>query len=294
VPPRGEQDIRLDALVPADRYAVHVRATTGRVSALLRTTEVQGLQQLGWDWVPPADPPARHLLVPGTSGTGSRTLRLAAPGTAGAVVSVSLLGKSGTTRPDGLAAVAVPAGSVLDVALPGGDGAAAYVLDSTAPVTAGVLTRAGAAPGDGTAPGELAWSAAAPALDAGDQAVLPYVPTGAGQTTDLLLGAPGTSGDVRVTPLSASGATAAPRTVSVANGHAVLVPLGTAGTAARPYAVLVQVLPGSGPVTVAATLHETAPGGQPLTGVTTLPLRATVSHVVVPRVSEAPGMRLSR
>jgi hypothetical protein len=292
VPPGGQRVLRLDALVPADRYALHVRSRTGRVTAALRTAEADGLQPLGWDWVPQADSPGRHLVVPGVlGGAGTRTLRLTAPGSQGAVVSVTVLGPQGSSQPDALAAVAVPAGRVvdLDVSHATGGAASAYRLDATAPVTAGVLAREGAAPGRGTTPGELAWTAATPTLRAGSRAVLPWVATGPGRSAAILLSAAGQGARVRLTPVGASGRTAPPaRSVAVGAGETLQAPLSTgAGTA--PYAVLVEVLGGSGPLVAAGALQESAADG-PL--VTTMPLRATVATVAVPRVVAAPGSRL--
>ncbi|RZS90163.1 hypothetical protein EV189_1946 [Motilibacter rhizosphaerae] len=288
--PGGQRVLRLDAVVPADRYAVHVVPSQGRVAAALRTSEASGLQPLGWDWVPAAEAPAERLVVPAVlPGSGTRTLRVVAPGRRSAVVAVRVVGPDGDVAPDALAAVRVRAGTVTDVDVTSAVSAtpSALVVSSDVPVTASVLERQGAAPGASTRPGELAYTAAVPPLRAGEVAVVPWVPTGTGRFAELTLSATTTAARVRLTPLGRPGRPApAASEVDVPSDRTVRVALPTAvGT--YPYAVRVQVLAGSGPVSAGVTLREAGADGPLLAA---LPLRAVASSVRVPAVQEDPGL----
>ncbi|NHC13094.1 DUF5719 family protein [Motilibacter deserti] len=289
VGPRSQQVLRLDAAAPADRYGVHVVAREGRVSAALRDDQYDGLQPLGTDWVPAAAAPASRVVVPAVlQGSGSRLLQILAPGTAGAVVSVRALGVDGEVEPDSLAAVSVPAGSVAEVDLGDllGRQAVALELSSDVPVTAGVLMRQGTAQGEGTTPGELAYTAAVEPLRSGESATLPYVAVGEGRLAELLLTAAEGGATVRVVPLAQPGQEAPPaRTVLVGAGSSVLVPLDTDVAAA--YSVLLVVEGGSGAVSAGATLREAEERGPMLTA---LPLRPAPVAVPVPAVHADPTL----
>ena len=294
VAPSGQRVVRLDAEVPAASYAVHVVARQGRVSSALRDAEAQGIQPLGVDWVPQAQAPAARVVVPGLmGGSGTRTLRLFAPGDEGAVVRISVLGTAGRTEPEQLDAVAVPAGRVseVDVSEAGGRTPAALLLESDVPVTAALLVRQGAAAGDGTAPGELAWTAAAERLQAGDEAVVPYVATGTGRFAEISLTAAAGPARVRLVPLGRPARPAPePVDVSVPAGSTVQVPLRT-GVGTYAHAVLVQVLEGSGPVWGNAMLREAGAAGPLLTAVA---LRTAPRTVELPAVAADPRLAAGR
>lgn len=290
VGPATQRVLRLDAEVPAEAYAVRVVARQGRVAAALRDVQADGLQPLGWDWVAPAAAPARRLVVPGVlAGSGTRTLRLVAPGTSGAVVSVAVVGPEGEQRPAELDSVPVEAGTVVDLDVSGtGDRAPrALVITSDVPVAAGLLVRQGAAAEEGTDPGELAHTAASAALAAGERAVVPYVATGVGRFAEVALTALEGSGRVRLVPLERPGRPAGdPVEVTVPAGTTRLVPLET-GVGVNAHAVLVEVLEGSAPVWGAASLREAGERG-PL--ISLLPLRAEAETVTLPVVQGDPSL----
>ena len=287
VGPSSQRVIRLDAEIPAARYGLRVLARQGRVAAAVQDSQVEGLQPLGVDWVGASVAPSRRLVVPGVlPGSGSRTLQILAPGSTGAVVQVAVLGASGTTAPDALAAIAVDAGTVADVDISALAAAAptGLVLSSDVPVTASVLMRQGAEPGIGTDPGDLAYVAASTPVAVGDSAVLPYVATGVGRFAEVFLTAPGRAARVRLVPLERPGRPGpAPLDVVVPDRSTLRVALDTAvGTYAS--GVLVQV-EGGGQVWAAGSLREAGADGPLLTA---LSLHAQPRTVRVPAVVSDP------
>lgn len=300
VGPRASRVLLLDALAPGlTRTAVHVQVRAGRVAAALAQQVQQGLTPAGWDWVPVAAGPARTLTIPGVPpGGGARLLRLVAPGDRDATVQLRLLTSDGSFTPPGGDVVALPAGSVAEVDLSAGlrGRPAAVLVEADVPVTGGVVARTGADPagsappagsaaGSGGGPAELAYTAAAPLLDA----AVPVAPPPAGVAASLLLTATERDATVTVTPVPAAGAagsagSAAPegpasQTVAVPARRTVSVPLPAAGAAG---ALLVRVQPGSGPVVGARLLTEGSGAG---TLLSVLPLAPTPTVEVLPAVT---------
>lgn len=288
----GGQEVRLlDALAPGTtRFAVHVHARQGRVSAAVRDLQVDGLTPLGADWVPPATPPARRVLVPGVpGGTGERRLQVLAPGDSDAIVRVRLISESGAFAPAGLDVIEARAGSVADVDLaPFTSGESVTVeLESDAPVTAGVLARVTGAAGQ---LGELAYAAAAAPLTPATPGVVPEIRQGTNLRSTLLLTAPEGPATVELTPLPP--ATEAGTEVRVSAGSQVSVDLSTVSTA-EVLALAVVPKAGSGPILAVRQVDETEARGPFVTSSPVPPGRYTVP---VPRVVAdlSTGLRTGR
>lgn len=289
VAPGGQEVRLLDALAPGvERFAVHVRARLGRVSAAVRDLQVDGLTPLGADWVPPTTAPARRMVVAGVpGGAGERHLQIVAPGSSDAIVRVRLISESGAFAPSGLDVIEVRAGTVSDVDLApftAGD-PVSVELDSDAPVTAGVLARVTGADG---ALGELAYAAGAVALTATGPGVVPEVRASEAVTSTLLLTAPGPEVTVTLTPLPPAAGPG--RRLTVAAGSQLPVDLASVGTAAT-FALLVTPVNGSGPLLAVRQVDEVEARGPFITSSPVLPGRYSVA---VPRVVAdlSTGLRL--
>jgi hypothetical protein len=158
--------VLLDALVPGTGpLAVHVVARTGRFTALMHDTALRGAVPAGTDDVVPTSAPARRVVVPGVVVLpgGSARLRVAAAGTAEAVVRVRVVGPAGEVTAPAAGVLSVPAGGVVELALPWlAPGAYAVVLDADTPVVAGaVLSVTGPRRGPlRAAVKDLAWTTA--------------------------------------------------------------------------------------------------------------------------------------
>ncbi|TQM62322.1 DUF5719 family protein [Humibacillus xanthopallidus] len=195
VPPRDRVVVSLDALAPDEAApAVHVIATGGVVSAVLSDQWIEGATPRGIDDSVPASPPATAQVVAGLDVTGTTSLRLVNPGTAGeALVQVTVLTDRGPTQPAELRAVRVPAGATADVPVALRPGAYGLRISSDRPVTAAAWTERRAASADRM--GDFAWMPATPAVRGLAGAVLPAVD---GATKRLLLSAGARGGDVEV------------------------------------------------------------------------------------------------
>jgi hypothetical protein len=214
-----------------DPLAVQVRSSAGPVAAWLVESVLHGLVPGGTEVVGPAAAPATSLVVPGIAATGTQpaVLRLANPGTDPVVARFAVVGASGASVPSGTApATAVPPQSVVDVALPGlPSGGVALAVEADGPVLAGVRTDTSPAT-DGSQPGDLAWTAAAPPLAGPALVALPPAakqgrsgsPTapdvrlvlssrGASQVDVAVVGADGRTSTARRVELPASTTTAA-------------------------------------------------------------------------------------
>ena len=91
----------------ARAIALHVRTSVGRVVAALRESSRPGKPGA---WLPPAQFPARHLVIPGLPGTkGTRSLYVADAGGSDAQVSLTVVSPAGTYQPTGATAIDIPA-----------------------------------------------------------------------------------------------------------------------------------------------------------------------------------------
>lgn len=216
VPAAGTATVELDAVAPDQpQLAVVVRATAGRVTAGVRDTWVDGLESLGFDWVPPSASPATRVVVPGVSGgSGPRLLQVLAPGELDTRVGLRLLTPTGAITPTGFEEIEVTAGSVhsVDLAEVTGAEVSAVELTSDEPVVAAVrvATITAGAP-QVAAPAEMAYTSGTPALDG--PAVATDVRAGDGWTGRLVLTAADDGGSSARTPALGTSADAADATV---------------------------------------------------------------------------------
>ena len=165
--------VSLDTLATVEGpLTVSVRASVCRVSAVALDRRSVDFEPTGADWQIPSVAPARSVVIPGVpEGAGTRTLRIANPGTNRAQVTVSVLGVDGAFAPAGAETVEVPPESTAEVSVAEGlAGAAAGIeLTSDQPVTGSVISEA---IGKDALPDLAVQSAAAPIVRTG---VVPLV-----------------------------------------------------------------------------------------------------------------------
>lgn len=269
VAPRSRTDLALAEVAPGqDVLALHVKVTTGRLSAAVTETDVFGREPRGTDWIPVTTPPADQVLLPGVPSVAdgrkaSVVLDVAAPGETDAVVNVELLTPDGSFTPTSQAVIDVRAGTVASVDLTETlrSGPAAIRLTSDQPVVAGarVVLRRPSAYGD-----SMYLSGADPLKSA---AVVPDNTTTLDLETRLVLTAPG--GDVTVQVEAFNGNQRGTRTVTVTSGTTRVVTVGRPQGAVA-YGLVVTPQAGSGPFVGTRWLDEEGSRG-PL--VSSLPLR---------------------
>jgi len=214
--------------------------------------------------------PARRLVLPGLpDGTAGRTLYLAAPGRADAVVKVRLLTGDNDFAPAGADSINLPAGQVGEYDLSSaGNAPTAVVISADRPVLASVrVTRTERGGGDvayATATAPLA----RPTVVADGRA-------GAAGATALLLTAPTADGLVHMDVFTGSGP---PREsdLRIPAGRVLLVDPTPVG--AQRFTVVLSPARGSGPVYGARVLRSA--GG----GVAVTPLAAGRVSVLIPAV----------
>ncbi len=278
VPPHGMVMQSLDRLLRKSHVvALHVSTSLGQVVAAVRETRSLGSPGA---WLPAAQPPATSQVLPGLpAAPGSRELYVAVPGVTNAQVKVTAVTGKGSYQPTGGGGIDLPGGSAVGIALPSLGGIPAAIrITSNVPVTAEMMVPGGQA----GAPGVFT-AAAAPVQQQGIVAVNLSRPAGA---SDLILSAPGRAGRVSITEMAASGATGQPQTVLVPSGHTAVVRLHAPGGAGQrrsggPFAVVVRVLAGSGPVYAGRVLTI----GSVTRSV--LPVSSALSWVPLPRVSSS-------
>lgn len=140
-------------LLPVSSYApdgasltIHVHANTGRLVSEVVDRRVSGIAPEGVDWIPPTQPPATDLVVPGyPGGPGPRHLILSNPGDRDATVTLRLSTTSGNFAPAGHQTVVVRAGHSADVDLTStlSSSPGAALIHSEQPVTAAGVSSAG-------------------------------------------------------------------------------------------------------------------------------------------------------
>lgn len=174
VPAQSTIRVGLDSIAPGlNSIAIHVLVRSGRIAVSLYDQRVQGLTDLGADFVPPGIDPAKEFIVLGVPGTASasksksaksvaetRVLRLLSP-TNDASARVDVIGAGDSFTPLGLDSIALKAGVVTDIpvtaALP--STAYAFAVSSDSPVVAGVFSTIRTAKGS-----DIAWTASSPGL----------------------------------------------------------------------------------------------------------------------------------
>lgn len=218
VPGKGRTVVLLDALAPGEPApVVHVTTRGGAVAASLLDLWVDGATPAGADAVSATPPPATRQVIPALWLTQPGVVRVGVPGDTQAVVSVRALTADGAAPLPGGGVARIAAKSTQD--LPVKDlppGTYGLVVDSDAPIVAGAFTQARS----GSAPGDFAWSSAAPALTT--IAGMPLAPLSGGQRW-LVLAASGGNVEAQVVTGSGSGS---PSTVTVGADRIVVQELG--------------------------------------------------------------------
>jgi hypothetical protein len=277
VPPHG---MIVQSLAPvlhnSHSLTLHVRTSVGQVAAAVQESTGAGEGA----WLPPAQAPATHLVIPGLPATaGSRELYLAVPGEKDANVQVSAVTSRGTYEPTGAGGIDIPGGSAAEISLPSLAGIpAAIKLTSSTPVTAAVMIPGGSNGSPGS------FTAAAPALE--EQGVVADNVTGPGRVSALILSAPHATARVSVAQISSAGSARRTQTVEVSSGKSVVVALKAVPGAPRgaPFAVVISPLPGSGPVYAGRVISASGAGG---TLQAMLPVASSLTTVPLPPVRNA-------
>lgn len=206
VPARSRVEVSIPHLAPGQKVlALHVQVRSGRLSAAITETDVDGFKPLGTDWIPATVPPDHALVIPGVPAvakdrTSKVTLDVAATRT-DAIVSVKLVTPDGTFVPVGGGELDVRGGSVrqLDLTTALRSQPAALLVTSDAPVVAGakvLLKRPGAF-------GDSMYLAGTPPLEAA--AVVPDNITTSSLATRLVLSAPEQEVKVQVLAYDSAG-----------------------------------------------------------------------------------------
>jgi Family of unknown function (DUF5719) len=239
VPPDGMVEQSLTDLVQGSNIvALNVTTTVGQVTAEVRESQSGGDDG---SWLPVAQPPAKHLTIPGLPATGPAALYIAVPGTAAADVKLTAITQKGSYQPTGGTGIDLLGGSASIIPLSSLGGVAGAVsITSTAPVVAAMLVSGGPA----GSPGVMAVGSG----PIQEQGVLAANPAGA---AGLVLSAPGKAARVRIT-------TAGPSTPAsdksgqvvdiTAKSSAIVSVSPPAGSGASQFTVVVTPLRGSGPV----------------------------------------------
>ncbi|MFI6451533.1 DUF5719 family protein [Streptosporangium amethystogenes] len=272
--PGENRSIKVGDLAPsALALAIQVRTSSGRVTAAARAIMNGGR---GVDWLPASAAPATRVVVPGIpGGGGKRELLVASDAEVDTLVEVRALTPEGTYALKGRELVEVPAGSVATLDLSTGIGGqpSALVLTSETPIVAGLV-----ATGTGTKV-DVAFTAGADPVDLGS--VVADNRTGGKVTSRLLLTAPDTAGKVSVQVVPRKGEPGEPFQVDISASRTKQVKLPKVDGV---FAVVVQPMPGSGPVYGGRVMDERRKGGPALT---VQPLAAARMWALIPPVAES-------
>lgn len=156
VPAAGQKALYIDALAPdLMTTAVRVRASSGRVSAILHDSLVRGTSPGGTDDVVPAAEPARRQFIPGitvaaaaygrqppsdSTVEGATAVRVVVPDAVDAVVWIHLYGPDGELELPGGGVITVPGRSLMDFPLIGiPDGVYTAVVESDTSIVSGAI-----------------------------------------------------------------------------------------------------------------------------------------------------------
>ena len=147
IEPKSAQLLPVSSYAPDGAFlTLHVHANSGRLVSEVLDRRVSGISPAGLDWIPPTQPPATELVVPGyLGGPGARHLVLADPGDQDATVTLRLATPSGNFAPAGHQTVVVRAGHAADVDLTSSlaSSPGAVLIHSDQPVTAAGVSSAG-------------------------------------------------------------------------------------------------------------------------------------------------------
>jgi hypothetical protein len=277
VPPHGMIVQSLASTLRSSRaIALHVRTSVGQVAAAVEESTAGGQGT----WLPAAQTPARHLVIPGLPGVaGTRELYISVPGVKDATVQVTAVTSRGSYQPTGATGIDLPGGSAAEITVPSLGGIpAALRLTANTSITASVLI-----PGGGGALG--AFTVAAPALE--EQGVVADNLTGPGRSSTLVLSAPRGAARVTVAEVASAGSASRPtQDVTVAAGKSVVVTLRAIRGAPRgtPFAVVITPQAGSGPVYAGRVIAGNGAGAA-LQAM--LPVASALTTVPLPPVHQA-------
>jgi hypothetical protein len=254
--------------------ALHVRTSVGQVVAAVEEITPTGGSGA---WLPAAQPPATHVVLPGLpAARGTRQLFVAVPGNRDAHLKLTAVTTKGSYPPAGSTGLDIPGGSAAAIVLPSLSGVpAALKLSSDVPVTASAMLSGGA-PG---APGVFT----AASLPVEEQGVIAYDRAGSGLASQLVLSAPGRAVTARITEIGTTGSAGTPRVVQIQAGHSVVAQLGKGGGAARKsvFSVMVAPLAGSGQLYAGRVVTGSGTGGKVQS---LLPVISTLTVVPLPKV----------
>ena len=254
--------------------ALHVRTSVGQVVAAVEEITPAGGSGA---WLPAAQPPATHVVLPGLpAARGTRQLFVAVPGTRDAHLKLTAVTTKGSYPPAGSTGLDIPGGSAAAIVLPSLSGVpAALKLSSDVPVTASAMLSGGA-PG---APGVFT----AASLPVEEQGVIAYDRAGSGLASQLVLSAPGRAVTARITEIGTTGSAGTPRVVQIQAGHSVVAQLGKGGGAAHKsvFSVMVAPLAGSGQLYAGRVVTGSGTGGKVQS---LLPVISTLTVVPLPKV----------
>ncbi|WP_329090495.1 MULTISPECIES: DUF5719 family protein [unclassified Streptosporangium] len=263
----------LDLAPSALALAIQVRTSSGRVTAAARAIMNDGR---GVDWLPVSAAPATRVVVPGIpGGGGKRELLVASAEEFDTLVEIKALTPDGTYALQGRELVEVPGGSVATLDLSTGIGGepSALVLTSDTPIVAGLV-----ATGTGSKT-DVAFTAGAAPIDLGS--VVADNRAGGKVSSRLLLTAPDAAGTVSVQVVSRDGEPREPFQVEISAARTKQITLKKVD---GPFAVVVQPLPGSGPVYGGRVMDERLKGGLALT---VQPLAPARMWALVPPIAES-------
>jgi hypothetical protein len=261
--------------VPQSRaIALHVRTSVGQVVAAVEEVTHTGGSGA---WLPAAQPPATHVVLPGLpAAAGTRQLFVAVPGTRDAHLKLTAVTTKGSYPPAGSAGLDIPGGSAAAIVLPSLSGVpAALKLSSDVPVTASAMLSGGA-PG---APGVFT----AASLPVEQQGVVAYDRAGGGLASQLVLSAPGRPVMARITEIGVTGPGGKPRVVQIRAGHSMVAQLGKGGGTIHKsaFSVLITPLAGSGQLYAGRVVTSSGTGGKVQS---LLPVISTLTIVPLPKV----------
>ncbi|MCW2932949.1 MAG: hypothetical protein JWM19_3911 [Actinomycetia bacterium] len=252
---------------------LHVQTSSGQVAAAVWQGQSGGS---GGTWLPQASAPATQVVIPGlTTASSAARLFVVVPGSADAKVKVKALTAHGAFLPFGPTPEDAPAAASSSFALSSlGASAAALVLTSNVPITAGIAV-AGSGVGSFSA-------AAAPVTG---QGVIAGNPVGGQSSVGLLLSAPGSTVTATITVLPEAGGRApAPRAVQVPSGRTVAVAV-QPPAGKQPFAIVVTPGDGSGPLYAARVV--TSGGGLSGPVMSILPVPSAATEVTLPPIRDS-------
>ena len=242
---------------------LHVQTSSGQVAAAVWQGGSGGS---GGTWLPQASAPATQVVIPGlTTASSAARLFVVVPGSADAKVTVKALTAHGAFLPFGPTPEDAPAAASSSFALSSlGASAAALLLTSNVPITAGIAV-AGSGVGSFSA-------AAAPVTG---QGVVAGNPAGGQSSVGLVLSAPGSAATATITVLPEAGGQApAARVVQVPSGSTVAVAV-QPPAGKQPFAIVVTPRAGSGPLYAARVVTSGSGLSGPVMSILPVPSAAT-------------------